>query len=504
MNYAKEFLSLFDGLRRAYGIYDVKGARERDGKNVGKVTNIQKELTLDVWNQHLSGVQSIGIIPIQDDSTCNFGAIDIDDYQADLAALAKKIDELKLPLVPTRTKSGGLHAWLFLSSPAPAALVQRKLRDMAAALGYGRAEIFPKQSEVLTDRGDIGSWINMPYFNSNETKRYGLKLDGSAMSVDEFLAAAKATRISVIDLASFSFTVKEELDQGPPCLQFLVQQGFQQGTRNAGLYNLGVYAKKAFPDVWEQMVEKYNIKYMDPPLASNEVKELIKSLKKKDYQYTCNQAPIIAFCNAAVCRGKKFGVGDHSGMPVITGLTKFCSNPPIWFADVEGGGRLELLTEDLQNQIRFQRRCMDTLNMMPSPMNNKAWQVMIQALMDSLTLIEAPIDATPRGQLSEMVEKFCTQRAQALSKDEIRLGKPFKENGRHYFTTHALMAFLERHKFKEFRLHEITSYLKNHMCAEHHFFNVRGKGVNCWSLPEFGAFESELPVPEKIKGGSPF
>jgi hypothetical protein len=500
----QQFMDLFDGLRRAYGTFEAKSSRERDGKKTGRVISHLKEVTSDIWVQHLKGVQSIGITPIRDDSTCVFGAIDIDSYDGlDLAKMAVKIDQMRLPLVPCRSKSGGLHAWIFLSEPVPAEIVQRKLREMAAALGFGRSEIFPKQTEVLPDRGDIGSWINMPYFGGLSGGRYGVRPDGSPMPEEEFLSTAAIKRITLSELEGTSIRVKEELADGPPCLQHLVAQGFPAGTRNSGLYNLGVYCKKSSPDNWEQLTEQYNIKVMQPPLGTNEVKELLKSLKKKDYQYTCQQPPISSYCNSNVCRGKKYGIGDHAGMPTVTGLTKYSSVPPIWFADIEGGGRLELTTDDLQSQHRFQRCCMEALNSMPPPMNAKAWQVMIQNLLENVEVIDAPSDATPRGQLLEMIEKFCTQRAQALVKDEIRLGKPFTEGGRHFFTVAALTAFLERHKFKDFKLNEVTSYLKNDLRANHHFSNFRGRGINYWSITEFGK-QDDLAVPDGFKNGGPF
>lgn len=36
--------------------------------------------------------------------------------------------------------------------------------------------------------------------------------------------------------------VDEEIKDGPPCLQALMRQGFPEGTRNNGLFNIGVYS----------------------------------------------------------------------------------------------------------------------------------------------------------------------------------------------------------------------------------------------------------------------
>ena len=45
----------------------------------------------------------------------------------------------------------------------------------SAYLGYGGCEIFPKQEELLVERGDIGNFINLPYFDAEQTMRYASK-----------------------------------------------------------------------------------------------------------------------------------------------------------------------------------------------------------------------------------------------------------------------------------------------------------------------------------------
>ena len=69
-----------------------------------------------------------------------------------------------------------------------------------------------------------------------------------------------------------------DVGDGPPCLQFLCGSGFPEGTRNDGLFNIGVYLRKRSPDTWRTEIEAYNHEYFKPPLGIAEIKEIIKSV----------------------------------------------------------------------------------------------------------------------------------------------------------------------------------------------------------------------------------
>lgn len=496
LDLARQFKSLFSGLERAYGTYQVE-QKARGVKLKGQAVTHMKPVTIQLWADHLSGKQGIGIVPIKDNSTCQFGAIDIDSYQGlNIANIVKKIKSLGLPLVACRSKSGGCHLFLFCKEEVPADVIQSRLKDMAAALGYGTAEIFPKQTKILTERGDMGTWINMPYFHGLQGLRYAIDEMGSPLSVEDFVALAMSLRQTDATLSAIRLSILPELDEGPPCLQYIIQQGFQEGTRNDGLFNLGVYCRKAFPDNWRDKLEELNQKYMDPPLKSAEVQGVFKSLRKKDYAYTCSRPPIQPFCNKPLCLARAFGVGEEFALPVISNLTKYNSNPPIWFVSVEGGGRLELITEEIQNQQRFQKRCIETLNLMPPIVNKLVWQQVVQKLLDSVVIIEAPMDASTSGQLIEHLERFCTSRVQAQNRDEMLLGKPWHNEKKHYFRMADFMAYLERNHFREFKVNKVTSILKELLKAEHGFFILKGKGVNVWIVPEFQSQTEPHDVPE--------
>lgn len=495
MNYTKNFMKIFRGHDRAYGTYTIKKSMAHGDKVLGKGHTIHKPVTEEIWKDHLEGRKAIGIIPIRDDSTCFWGAIDIDIYKGlNIKKILSDINKNDLPLIPCRSKSGGLHCFCFVKEYVQASLMREKLSDFAALLGFGDSEIYPKQSEVLSERGDMGQWINIPYFNYKETDRYALKKTGKAMTIDEFLTVVNTIWLPKKEFEAFTINIVSTITDGPPCLQYLITKGFSPGTRNEGLFNIAVYLKKSVNN-WEDVVDDYNEKYIDPSLHSNEVLAIIKSVRRKDYNYTCEKSPFKNHCNISLCRSREHGVGHLTGMPQLTSLTKYDSRPPVWFIDVEGGGRLELTTEELQSQQRFQKRCMEVLNQMPPTVKMNIWTSMIQILLESVTIIEAPADASPKGLFFEYVERFCTSRAQAREKDEILLGKPWTHKNNHYFRIADLMSYLERIRFKDYKVNKICSILQERG-GKSVFFNLKGKGLHVWEIPAFIVQNEEFDTPD--------
>ena len=164
MSNAEQFQKLFTGLQRGYGILRADGNYQY----------VKGQPTTKLYQQHLEGKISLGIVPITDKGNCRFGVIDFDDHKKngikikdfDYEALLKKIKFLKLPLIVFKSKSGGAHAYLFLQEWVPAIDVRHILKKMAYALGCSRdIEIFPKQDKIEPD--DSGNFINLPYHAGN-------------------------------------------------------------------------------------------------------------------------------------------------------------------------------------------------------------------------------------------------------------------------------------------------------------------------------------------------
>lgn len=198
---ASRFHRLFAGTEHAHGTCDrIEAPRDRAvAKSIGGkakkrivARTMRQEVTDELWSQHLDGERNLGVIPLQESMLCSWGAIDVDgDVQ--IEALAAQVDRLNLPLIACRSKSGGAHLFLF-NLPKSAESVQDELRYCAKRLGHPHAEVFPRQTSLDFRRGDLGSWLLMPYFNAKYTDRYAVAASGRKLSAVEFLEAAEAMR----------------------------------------------------------------------------------------------------------------------------------------------------------------------------------------------------------------------------------------------------------------------------------------------------------------------
>lgn len=498
-------MALFEGFDGAHGTHgDTVRNPDKHEKLEIKTSarTVREPVTEDLWMEHLLGERPIGIIPVRRDNTCVWGCVDVDRYDIDHGAIVKQMAEAGLPLLLCRTKSGGAHLFLFMSEPVPATEIQAKLRDLAANLGFGGSEIFPKQTRVLVDSGDLGNWLNMPYYRGDETDRYCVNEQGRGLTLRQFLSRAEAARLTPDEMVALRPTSEERVDgefrDGPPCLQHLTAVGFPEGTRNNGLFALGTFLKKKHPDRWEVLLEEVNQKHFSPPLPASEVLQIAKSLRTKEYKYKCSDMPIASHCNAGLCRTRKYGVGARGTLPVMGSLAVVKTDEPTWFLDV-GGERIELTTDELQQPARFQRRCMEAIHVIVPVLKKDTWDQILQGLMENLTVIEAAPEISLRGQFFEHIETFCTDRQQAMTKEELVLGKAWHddETGRVYFRIRDIQEYLEKVKFRGMTRTQMTNRIRE-LKGGPHFFNVKGKGVNVFWLPaelfEIQTEAHDLPI----------
>ena len=448
--------NIFQGLEIAYGQYQ-PGERGENGKQQGKAFIVRKPVTDDLWDQDILQEKgpALGIIPITENNDCRWGCIDIDEYNFDHTSLVKNIRNLKLPLIVCRSKSGGAHVFLFTRENISATSnAESKLKQMSIILGYEGSEIFPKQTEILVERGDTGNFLNLPYHNQMKGLRYAINDTGAGCTLEEFYKlydVYSCSKEEVEAIKTEEKKIEEAFPSGPPCLNKLASIGFGEGSRNNALFNIAVYYKQSAPDAWEDKIVEANLKYMEPPLSNSEVQQLIKSVNRKGYdKYRCKDAPINSVCQSGLCRTKRFGVGfGEEEMPVIGTLTKYASTPPQWFLDVDKT-RIELKSEQLYNPGMFALACLDQANLVVPVPKPKDWkQHFLKPMMTGLQEVEPLESLNPVNELTGLLQDWTTNRQNARTIDDIFNKLPFTEDGFTYFRMEDFFNFCKRNHWEK-------------------------------------------------------
>jgi len=449
-----KFQEIFEGNTSAYGIMKLTGEVTEKGKAVAKALIKREKVITQLWVDHLEGKEpALGIIPINENNECRWGCIDVDIYNLDHLSIMRNIKGMGFPLVTFRSKSGGAHLFLFAKEFIPASLMQSKLKAMADALGYAGSEIFPKQTEILVERGDTGNFLNLPYHGGTRGLRYTFKAGGEAASLESFYSIYdewSQTREQIENIIVKKSKAVEIFEDGPPCLNRLAEEGFGEGSRNNALFNLAIYRQKANPDGWQELLEDDNQKYMNPPLRSAEVQNVIKSIGKRGYdKYRCKEQPICGVCNAAKCRTKKFGVGfEEEQMPELGTLSKICSDPTQYFLDVDGK-RVDLTKEQLHNPNLFSLEVMDKAAVVVPIPKPKDWrELYLKPLLLGMQEIEPLKSLDPKEYLINLLQEFTVNRPQARTRDEILRKMAWTDDGYSYFRMDDFYAFCKRNNWE--------------------------------------------------------
>ena len=497
----KAFKEIFEGLNSAYGQYIPSTVHSSNGKQKGRPFTVKKPGIDLLWENHLKGKEpALGIIPINEKNLCRWGCIDIDQYDFNHKKFIKKIKQKKLPLVVCRSKSGGAHVFLFVSEWIEAAAMREKLKVMAAALGYSECEIFPKQEYLLIERGDTGSFLNLPYHGGDNTTRYAFKDDGDAANLKEFIELHSKYKLTKEKFENLTIESEKEqnIKDGPPCLQTLCKEGFPEGTRNNGLYNIGVYLKKANPDTWQTDLATYNTKFMKPPLSPQQVMTTISSLNKKDYQYKCKDQPICNYCDSLTCQTRKFGIGNGTLMPDISNLRKFTSDPPRWFVNV-GGETVDVKTNELRTFDLFDEACMDQISIKLPNVSKPIWGKVISNLMKAVEEIEAPETLKYKKQLEEHLENFTTDRAAGKQKTDINRGVSWTDEGKTYFKFKDFWKYLQNTRTWDMERNKTLTKIGEYFDANiKDQISIAGKDVKVVSLKAFST-SKEKDEPPKLE-----
>ncbi len=502
------FMGLFRGNSRSFGQFHPKRkTRMETEKSAPSIEN---------FKEHIVGAVGIGVVPIRDDGTCYFGAIDIDRHdkskpEINLETIRSNVSAMDLPLTVCRSKSGGAHLYLFCSEPIKAKIVIQLLSTWSRNLGFDGAEIFPKQAILITgDNGEksLGNWINLPYFAGDDTDRYAWEDNGKS-SLDFFLTNAESRRIDADFVGKFNSV---EHPDAPPCIQAMLKDGVGNGYRNEALYSIVVYLKRAFPDEYREKAFDINTSVFATPLPYSEAKKTIDSASRRQYHPKCKEEPCRSHCNPKICLKRKFGISkseledvqSEEEMPEFTDLCKHTTDPVKWEFKIDGRP-IVMVTADLMSFPKVRERAAESLVKMIPPLSMKAWNKKLSELMANARVVEAPDDASTAGilraKLDEFVQKadFGADVNDVEARSMLSRGLPVVQDRDGmkvvYFRGSDFVEFLKRTRSEEMKGANLWMALKDHGVC-HTRIKVQKVSTNVWYLPINEDGQPEIVVPD--------
>ena len=162
---------------------------------------------------------------------------------------------------------------------------------------------------------------------------------------------------------------------------------------------------------------------------------------------------------------------------------------------------MELNTEELQKQDKFQNACMDQINLVVPAVSKIVWTKILKQLFKNLEEIEAPESLSIKEQLRGHLEDFCTNRATGKVKEDLNRGVPFTEEGETYFRYKDFWKFLERSKWKALEHNTTAHRLEEYFGVKErririYEMNVRVMVVKAFERPK----NTDDPLPAMKKG----
>lgn len=521
--HAEKMASLFAGNMSAYGTYDAGNMSTGAGDKVEmRARTVRSPLTEALWTAHLAGERPLGVVPIREDNTCLWGVIDIDDYSLDHAALLKKTEALKLPLVMCRSKSGGAHLFLFVSEPVPAEWIRSRLEAWVAVLRLPKQpEVFPKQMRIDVTNGEVGNWLNMPYFgcgpDGDQSRRCAVKPGGLDMTLAEFLKHAEGLRASLESFEAAGATTpaadaersgagvagsgaggggRPASDRGASRSRRDAEReiieladeialtpigGDAKGEgRNSGLYRAAGRGEDLVRGAGldrDWMQGRLADAAREAGLPDDEIETVLENARKYGQNRDKPAEDI-----RPPRRSRLHPVIDQ--MTIVED-----SDPRIVRFSLEGGrAEVTMPARDAPNYTRFVSQCFEQAELAFEPMKAGEWAAMLQDATDRAVRERLPEDETPQHQFLNLLEDFLTNKYRGETPEAMLSGKPFEdpETDTFYFP------LKDFRKYCDIRgLPTMTEHAMGHLCRKYlpkgsygeRQFAIKGKNVRAKSVP---------------------
>jgi hypothetical protein len=499
----RTFSQLFVGREDCYGSY-AAGAFSPQGEKVKvRAKTTHEPPTQELYDAHLAGETPLGIVPIRPDGTVMWFAIDVDTYDDEKLhkELLKKVYKHSLPLVMTKSKSGGAHLWCFFTAPVTAKEARETAKIYLRKLGLpAGTEIFPKQDKV--SEKDTGSWINLPYFgDTRPCVKYDPVEDTTFewALVEDFVTEANELAVDPVDMRNSPDVQEAEGEsQAPPCIDRMEEEKVGEGGRDEALFHTATYMKKAFPDNWQNKLGEWNQQNCEPPLPFEDIMRLAQQNERTDFGYGCKKAPMCNLCDRDLCLTRKFGIGQGlTGEELgfhIDSIRKIESEVPVYWVSIDGSDAVKMMAEDLLSFPRFKKVIFASkLNRVLSHVKPAQWNEYLESVMEGVQPIKAPEMTGEAGIIIFILYDWLGQQHQEDKIEDAKTGIPYYSNGKAYFRAADLIQRV-RKAYPQATLQNIWSVLESNNAEEETF----GEGKDSYKLWMFPC--PNLPIREMGSG----
>lgn len=520
---SQRFTTLFRGKTNTYVRNELPKEKPEEGQKIKtKITNNEGKVDKELLLNHLEGRFGVGICPVNAEGKCFFGVLDIDYYQPKIKRVIHFIRDYQLPLLPFRSKSGGLHVYLILTKAVSAKTMRETLAmisyyfSLDTLYGKNKVEIFPKQEKAE----GYGSSVTLPYFNAENPYTYLIDLDGNPVEFSEAMTYIQSHMTSID-------AVKEAINNlpyndAPPCIQRILlseEVGGEDTGRNNFLFSYAVYAKKKYSNGFEDYVREINAQF-ETPLEDNVVEQTCESVKNNEYLYKCKDIPCNSFCNKIECRKREFGLGKDKGhfMDIDFGqLYRYKTAEPyyVWKLRLQGQEKwVDVVFKDegyLLDQRNFAKMCMRYLNKAPYTVSSNDWCNTLNSVLPNIIDVEVKeeSDTSALSMLhSAFIAYLSNKQAQHDRPYQIHVGLCVRQviNGvtKYYFTHDGFIKYLRNQKI-DFDPAMLGATLKSFGAVSDSlvYFNSTDDRITfpCWSKTEDKVIEENYMRTKEVEEG---
>lgn len=292
---ASKFLALWGGYENRHIELSPRGVTRDENRKVhAKVQTVDGPVSVEAALAHLTHEgPSVGIAPVRADSTCSWGVLDIDWQDMPEDNVQDLVNRLRTRCAAFRSKSLGLHIYVFTTEPVRAKLMHDYLVALRRRLPkkiQGKTEIFPKATQTAVTPDNEPTSVNLPLYGTQRECAWVIA-DNHVGFLDE---ADRSVILDAIDkCCRVPSAVVEQIAKEQPTLDHS-DMGYRVPDNPAGRNDLLMriamsMLQRGWPDTeMDAEIRRLNGDtdfhhlFADGSLPESEIVNLLKSAKRRE------------------------------------------------------------------------------------------------------------------------------------------------------------------------------------------------------------------------------